>query len=108
MKGKYIITSDSWFIGPDGEEYRAVWGEVQVLEDSFLGVRTNRNSTNWFLRVGTDDDHVIIAGCQVHHAAKVDVPKIKKYINGWTFHDGAVNESRMPTKTYFTGQKKKN
>ena len=43
MKGKYLITTDSWFIAPNGRNYKAAWGDVEVMEDSFLGIKTNRN-----------------------------------------------------------------
>jgi hypothetical protein len=36
MKGKYLITTDSWFYAPDGKQYKAVWGEVSILSDSIL------------------------------------------------------------------------
>jgi pectate lyase len=72
MQGKYLITTDYYFFGPDGKRYRASWGECEVLEDTFLGVKTNRNATNWYLKVGSDDKHVIIAGCQIHFAIRCD------------------------------------
>ena len=72
MTGKYLITTDAYFFAPDGKQYRAVWGEVQILPDTFLGVQTNRNSSNWFARVGSEEQHVILAGCQIHYAVKVD------------------------------------
>jgi len=74
MIGKYLITTDSWFYAPDGQQYRAVWGNIQTLEDTFLGIKTNRNSTNWFAQIGSDVNHVIVAGCQIHYAVKC--PKI--------------------------------
>ncbi|MBW2961281.1 hypothetical protein [Mesonia aestuariivivens] len=70
MKGKYLITTDGWFLAPDGQEYRAVWGEVEILEDNVLGLKTNRNSTNWYAKVGSQQTHVIVAGCQIHYAVK--------------------------------------
>jgi hypothetical protein len=72
MKGKYLITTDNWFIAPDGKQYRAAWGDVEILEDNIMGVKTNRNSTNWFAKVGSDTNHIIIAGCQIHYAVKSD------------------------------------
>ena len=72
MKGKYLITTDNWFYAPDGRQYRAVWGEVTIIEDSFLGVKTNRNSANWFAKVGEDTNHVIIAGCQIHYSVRCE------------------------------------
>lgn len=70
MKGNYLITTDAWFIAPDGRQYRAVWGNVEIIPDDFLGIRTNAKSSNWFAKVGNDDNHVIIAGCQIHYAIK--------------------------------------
>ena len=72
MQGNYLITTDSWFYAPDGKKYRSVWGSVQTFEDSLLQIKTNRNSTNWYLQVGSDNNHAIIAGCQVHYAVKCE------------------------------------
>ena len=78
MKGRYIVTTDNWFNAPDGQQYRAVWGEVEIVEDTILGIKTNRNSSNWFAKVGNEDNHVIIAGCQIHYAVKCESkPKTK-------------------------------
>jgi len=70
MKGKYLITTDSWFYAPDGSKYRSAWGEIKIIEDNVLGVKTNRNSTNWFAYVGSDEKGIIVAGCQIHYAVK--------------------------------------
>jgi len=72
MQGKYLITTDAWFYAPDGKQYKAVWGDIQIVEDTFLGLKTNRNSTNWFAKVGNEHKHVVIAGCQIHYAVKCD------------------------------------
>ena len=69
MKGKYLITTDDYFIAPDGKEYKCVWGDVQILNDNVLGVKTNRNAVNWYAKVGD----VIIAGCQIHFAIKLSL-----------------------------------
>ena len=68
MTGKYLINTDSWFTAPDGKNYKAVWGDVEIVDDSILGLKTNRMSTNWFAKVGSEDKHVIIAGCQIQNA----------------------------------------
>lgn len=70
MSGNYLITVDNWFYAPDGKQYRAVWGDVKIVSDSILGIKTNVRSSNWFAKVGTEDNHVIIAGCQIHYAVK--------------------------------------
>lgn len=72
MEGKYLVTTDNWFYAPDGMQYKAAWGNVKVVGDEVLGIKTNRNSSNWFLQVGNGDDHVLIAGCQIHYAVKCE------------------------------------
>lgn len=67
---KYLISTDNWFFGPDGENYKAVFGTVHQVVDSevALGMKTNRNSTNWYVAIGD----AIIAGCQIHYAMRAD------------------------------------
>ena len=72
MTGKYLITADAWFYAPDGNQYKSVWGEVEIVSDSILGIKTNVRSSNWFAKIGSEEKHVIIAGCQIHYACKSD------------------------------------
>lgn len=96
-EGRYLITTDNWFIAPDGEHYKAAWGRVNILEDTFLGVKTNRQSTNWFAKIGGDDMEVIIAGCQIHYAVRCDEcpemkpPTVEIEHQGEMFKDKASN-----------------
>lgn len=101
MKGKYLITTDAWFFAPDGKLYRAVWGDVQITEDSFLGVKTNRNSSNWFAKVGTESNHVIVAGCQIHYAVRCESKPHTDLTQDW--HADAQNGITLfdrPTNIY--------
>lgn len=70
MKGKFLVTTDNWFYAPNGLKYRSAWGEVTILEDSVLGVKTNRNSVNWYAHIGSEEKGIIVAGCQIHYAVK--------------------------------------
>ncbi len=65
----YLVTTDGWFVAPDGEQYRSVWGKcyIKTTEEVF-GFTPQRPSTNWFLCVGK----VIIAGCHIHYLIKSD------------------------------------
>ena len=100
MTGKYLITTDGWFYAPDGQQYKAVWGDVKIVEDNVIGVKTNRNSTNWFAQVGSDDMEVIIAGCQIHYAVRCEnVPSLELY-NHEEFHEGKVVVSQMMSRIY--------
>jgi len=72
MTGNYLVTTDQWFYAPNGKKYRAVFGNVEIVEDSFLGVKTNRQSTNWYAKIGNENNHVIVAGCQIQYAVKCE------------------------------------
>lgn len=64
-----LITTDDWFIAPDGESYKSVWGIVHavVSDEEALGIKTN---TNWYVNIG----NMCVAGCQIHFAIKCDEP----------------------------------
>lgn len=84
-RGKYLISCDNWFTGPDGEDYKSAWGEVEILGDNILGVKTNRNSSNWYAKVGSNEKFVLIAGCQIHYAVRcANKPDIDKLHKGWS------------------------
>jgi hypothetical protein len=100
MKGKYLITTDAWFYAPDGKQYKAAWGEVKILEDNTLGLKTNRNSTNWFAKVGSDQNHIIIAGCQIHYAIKCEEKPNTGKIDDWITNDNGINKYIRPTTIY--------
>lgn len=67
---KYLITTDNWFFTPNGVQCKSVWGTVRGVYDSkeTLNIQTNRNSTNWYVKIG----NMIIAGCQIHYIVKTD------------------------------------
>lgn len=67
----YVITSNEWFYGSDGFQYRAAYGKCTIVKaEDALGFTPQRPSTNWFLQIGEGDRQVIIAGCQIHYAVK--------------------------------------
>ena len=84
MVGKYLITTAAWFYAPDGNQYRAAWGNVEVIEDTFLGVKTNRNSTNWFIKIGSEEKCAIISGCQINYAVRCENRPDTRGSKGWS------------------------
>ena len=97
MNGKYLVTTDAWFFAPDGKQYRAAWGEIEILEDSFLGIKTNRMSANWFAKIGSEDNHIIIAGCQINYSIKCDNPETGLVED---FYGEESEASSRPSKIY--------
>lgn len=80
---KYLITTNNWFYGSDGRQYRAAHGTVTAILDSeqVLGIKANRHSTNWYVEIG----NLIIAGCQIHYVLKTDSVEFN------TVHDTSEN-----------------
>lgn len=101
MKGKYLITTDHWFVAPNGLMYNAVWGEVEIIEDSFLGIKTNRNSSNWFAKISGERDCMIVAGCQIHYAMKCEDKPHTGTVRDWQSKDNeGIIEFERPTKIW--------
>ncbi len=101
MKGKYLITCDGWFLAPDGKQYHGCWGDVEIIEDALLGIKTNRNSSNWFAKVGSKDNHAIIAGCQIHYAVRCEEkPNTSTVIEYHTSAEVGCKEFIRPTQIW--------
>ena len=101
MTGNYLITTDNWFIAPDGKYYRSVWGFVEIVQDSFLGVKTNAHSSNWFAKIGTENNHVIVAGCQIHYAIKCEEkPNMDRVMDYHDDKDQGWLEKERPSQIY--------
>jgi len=101
MKGYYLITTDEWFIAPDGKDYKAVWGNVEILPDTMLGIKTNKGSANWYAKIGNENNHAIIAGCQIQYAVKCDAKPENKDNEIWSIVDGKIIKSNTPCRIYF-------
>lgn len=101
MTGKYLITTDAWFFAPDGISYRAVWGDVEIVSDAILGIKTNVRSSNWYAKVGTDENHVIVAGCQIHYAIKCnEQPNTNPALDYNADATNGIKEYPRPTTIY--------
>lgn len=86
---KLLITTDCWFVAPDGKQYKAVFGTVKGVYDdeSTLGIKTNRHSANWFVVIGG----MTIAGCQIHYAIKAERCHLGD-VTDQTLHEGRYIE----------------
>jgi hypothetical protein len=102
MTGKYLITTDKYFVAPDGLTYSAAWGDVNILGDeSIMGIKTNRQSVNWYAVVGGNKREIVIAGCQIFYAIKCeDKPNTDRAIEWYSGSDGVIVESPRPTRIY--------
>ena len=94
---KCLITTDNWFYAPDGIQYRAVFGTVKNVLDpeQTLGLKTNRNSTNWYVEIG----NMLLAGCQIHYLVKIDQVNLKP-VNDASWGEHGIKEYERPSAIY--------
>jgi len=105
MTGKYLITTDVFFIAPDGNQYKSAWGEVEILsDDKVMGIKTNRGSTNWYARVRSKESHIIIAGCQIQYAIKCEDKPNTDPVEDWMTEGGKFHKFTRPTQIYIPSE----
>lgn len=94
---KALITTDNWFMGADGQDYKAVFGTVRAVRTSeeALGVKTNAKSTNWYVEIG----NTLIAGCQIHYAVRCDKCELGE-VETYSEKDGEVRKYTRPSRIY--------
>lgn len=101
---KYLITTSDWFMAPNGRQYKSVFGTVNSINDadSSLGLKTNRNSTNWYVMVG----NMMVAGCQIHYVIETDevLPEGIPAINHEVVN-GEVKHFNLPSPIYHADSK---
>lgn len=96
----YLITTNAWFIAPDGEEYRGAWGKCKVdTTENVFGFTPTRPSTNWYCIVGDGDNSIVIAGCQIHYAVRCKTRPAQKM---GTFKLEATKSDSPLNRIYFT------
>ena len=99
LNQKVLITTSAWFVAPNGQEYRAVWGTLKAIHEAgkSLGFIPNRSHANWFVEVG----NMIIMGCQVMYiVSSPEKPNQEKSLN-WTTDAGKIHEYERPCVIYF-------
>lgn len=96
---KALVTTDAWFMAPDGRNYKAAFGTVKGCRtaEETLGIRPNGKSTNWYLEIG----NLTIAGCQIHYAIKTDVCSFNP-ASDWTADAASgIKVYERPSSIYF-------
>lgn len=91
---KYLVTTNDWFIGSDGRQYRGVYGELKAVVDAetTLGIRTNTRSTNWYAVIG----NVTVAGCQIHYVIQTET-KPPRLVDDFSYEQGETRYFTRPS-----------
>lgn len=82
MSGKFpsrgLVSLSAWYRCPDGSSTDAVWGRIEVVEDTDLigidQIRRAAGHANWALIVGSGSRRVIVPGCKVDGVIACDRP----------------------------------
>jgi len=83
----YLVTTHDWFMAPDGEQYKAIYGNCQIIQTKeALGFNPTR-SVNWILEIKGETEEATIGGCQINYAFKCKKPPMKK--EGTYKHEGS-------------------
>lgn len=64
-----VVTTDEWFTGPDGNNYKNVYGPVDVAESKVLLGFEAKGTSNYVVLVGAPGQQVVLMGCRVHYMA---------------------------------------
>lgn len=93
---KVLITTQGWFYGKDGKQYRAIHGTLKAVHESAktLGFIPNRAHANWYFEIGD----MVIMGCQVLYVQQADEVNTG---NVWETLDNGDLQQR-PTQIYLT------
>jgi hypothetical protein len=100
---KVLVTSSSWFLAPDGKEYKGAFGVLKSINtsESTLGFTPNRTHTNWFIQVGS----LSIAGCQALQVIETETcntEEVTDFTVDRTVEDPGINNPvrRLPEYYY--------
>lgn len=94
---KALITTNNWFVAPNGRQYRAVFGTIirVASAEETLGIKTNARSSNWYVEIG----NTTVAGCQIHYGIRTDECNLG-YASEFSTHDGIIKEYMRPSTIY--------
>lgn len=89
---KYIVTTDKWFYGRDGQRYNAAWGTIKnVSEDSIVSdVLSYKN----LLQVGEGDKACYINRMHVDFIARCDERPNDADCDEASHHEGVIRVSK--------------
>lgn len=81
-----LVTTNGWFVAPNGRQYKSVFGRFNGVftDEQTLGIKTNRNSTNWYAKIGK----MVIAGCQIYYVIESDKVNLDFIPENVSLHDG--------------------
>lgn len=97
---KVLITTQNYFIGKDGKQYRSVHGTLNAIHEAgkTLGFIPNRAHANWFIEVGD----MVIMGCQVMYLEQVECVNTASTKDWKDDEKGGIIEYSRPTLIYIT------
>jgi hypothetical protein len=100
LNKKVLVTTQNWFYGSDGKQYRSVWGTLKGVHEAgkTLGFIPNRSHANWFIEIGD----MVIMGCQVMYLIQCDNINTSDVFDWVTDNqkENGINKYTRPTAIY--------
>lgn len=62
-----LVTFNNWMYAKDGQQYKSAWGKCRMLRSKDVFNFDPKNSTNWFMQIGENEDTIWVMGCQIHY-----------------------------------------
>ena len=94
-----LITTQDWFVAPNGSEYKACYGELKGVHEAgkTLGFIPNRSHANWYIEIG----NMIIMGCQVMYVIEAPERPNFSIAKAWSsIPEGGIKEYERPCLIY--------
>ena len=70
------------------------------MEDTVLGIKTNKGSSNWYAFVGSDEKGVLVAGCQIHYAVRCPNKPNSEAVSDYTYDNSGATAFERPSEIY--------
>jgi hypothetical protein len=98
---KVLITTQGWFYGHDGKQYKSVFGTLNGIHEAgkTMGFIPNRAHANWFVEIG----RMVIMGCQVLYINQCDTVN-EGPVKDWMANErpnAGITEYERPCTIYF-------
>lgn len=98
LNSKVLVTTVNWFYGPDGKQYRAIWGTLKGVHEAqkVFGFVPSRTHANWFIEIGD----ITVTGCQVLYCIKCPNKPNDSEVDEWhspTYPEKEVTIFKRPS-----------
>ena len=56
--------------------------------------------TNWYAKIGSEENHIIIAGCQIHYSVRSEEKPNINYVEECQYGENGIHTGVRPSEIY--------